>query len=196
MNQLLVAIAFFIVASFVIFFRNNEQSRRVFLIIFFLLVLVPGLTGRTSWPFFSWHLYGIQQDDTFKYYEMRVSDGAGNELKYDARAVRPSLATPIRRYAAQIASADPNDQTELLKFFLEEAQEYQGKLEQSPPNFFRFLKFPDHQYGYRWPDAELSDLGPIESIKIYKVDADLTNNGQDIESLYRELVIAYPEHEP
>jgi hypothetical protein len=192
MIQLATIVVFFTAAGITAFNSRHAWLRVLFLALFVFLVFVPGLTGNTVWPFFSWHLYGIPQTEEFEYYEIRVSDAAGNALKYDARAVRPSMATPLRRYAAQIAQAPTAEQTELMRFFLTEAQIYQQEVRNNDGGFYKNLKFPDHQYGYRWTKSTIDQMGNIETIVIYKVEANLSSDGQAIESLKREFVLSYP----
>lgn len=161
-------VGFFLLFGLAVYL-NTTRSRQAALVILLASMLVAGLVGVTVWPFASWHLFTRSVDDTEVFYEFRVVDASGQEFKYDARAAKPALATPIRRYAKQLVVTATSGQRRTLScYLLAEAEDYQatGALHGRP---VRFLKFPPHQIGHEWSRATVEGMGELVAIRAYSV---------------------------
>jgi hypothetical protein len=181
-------IGFFFMLAVALTFNKVKLVRVGFGCIFTVAFLLAGLTGRSYWPFFSWHLFGIVQTQDLSFYEFRVQDSLGNEIKYDARAIAPSLATPLRRLAAEFPNLPPNDKVEVGRFLLSSAIDYQRIVLKDDVSILDMLKFPPHQIGFAWTVENISELGPIVSLVVYKVEARFSADGTQIETFEKELI--------
>lgn len=162
--------------------------------LFFLLALIsaPGFgIVAWHWPFFSWHLYATRTQPEITFSEVRVADAEGNEIKLSARGIPPTMATPMRRFGDKLLELEPEHAQELARFFLEKANERADRLRNENETFWRFLKFPRHQYGYRWSKEMLEGLGPFVELRVYTVDAEFSEDGRELLSRTEELTKAF-----
>ena len=186
--QLIVFTTFFAITGVAFIFHKNRWVRMGFGLVFGVSLLVPGLSGRSYWPFFSWHLFGLEQTEHITFHEFRLSDKDGQEIKYDERAVPPTLATPLRRLAADFPNLSEEDQEEIGRFLLTNANEYRQQILETDPSVLSYLKFPPHQIGFAWTDENLSHIGPYESLVVYKVRGEFSPDGQKILTVEKELL--------
>jgi hypothetical protein len=96
----MITVLFFTVAIGGAAARRWRVARTVALVVLLATVVFYGLTGRSCWPFFAWHLYGYRATTNLSFNQMRVVDGAGLEIPYDARAIAPSRHRAIAHVAA------------------------------------------------------------------------------------------------
>lgn len=178
MLRLLAFVGFFTVTLLCVIFSNREMARVVFLLTLFVPMIYCGVLGVTFWPMNDWHLYGSEVPQSQTYYEFRVSDGDA-ELKYDARAAPPAIPTQITRYAERSANQYSSEQQHRLGcYFLDRAREYRKRVGSRPLS--RYLRFPPHQYGYRWTSSKLEGVEELTELRVYRVDQRLTKNGTDV----------------
>lgn len=189
--QVAVFLIFFSITAVAFIFYKNRIIRFGFGVVFATALLLPGITGRTYWPFFSWHLFGLEQTQDLAYHEFRLQDADGREIKYDERAVVPTLATPLRRLAAKYPDLPTKDQNEIGYFLLSNAIDYQELILTTDTSLLAQLKFPPHQIGFAWTDENLSEIGPIETLVIYKVNARFSEDGREIQLVEKELVASF-----
>ncbi len=189
---LAVFLGYFAVALAATILHRYRRAREAYLAIFFALVIVPGLTGVWAWPFFTWHLYRYRAPTDVTFYEIRVADGAGHELKYDARAVPPSLATPLTRFAARFPTYSPKHSRAFANYLLERARTYRARIETGRRGYLRYLRFPRHQLGFYWTKDLLAGLGPFEKVRIYRVHLRLSGDGEELLAREEQPVADYP----
>ena len=128
----------------------------------------------------SWHLYAHLYSADFQYHELRIADADGHEIQYDARAVPPSLATPIKRFAERLPDLTDTDQKAFSRFLLENASTYRRKIEEGKPALLDWIPFPRHQWGFRWSESTLGELSSFEEIRVYLIQAELSDDGRHL----------------
>ena len=143
------------------------------------LSLLPGFAGRWVWPFFSWHLYAFEAPTEMVYYDIRVADADGDEWRYDARAASPTLATPIRRFAQKLPDKNPDEARALAAFLLDRAEGYRQRVLSGDANY-NWFKFPPHQIGIAWDRQSLKEADAFESLRVYRIEAEITSDGRQV----------------
>lgn len=178
MIALLLFVGFFSVAAVAIYFNDVEPVRQSFISIFLIVLIICGTTGLVVWPFFSWHLYGDARSEDRTFYKLQVVGENGTELPYDARAVPPALATPIRRHARELATRyPPGEQRRFGCFLLQNAAAYRYDRLSGDSISISALKFPRHQYGVHWSKQQARNLGRVRAITVQRRDVVLSERG-------------------
>jgi hypothetical protein len=154
-------------------------------------MLFYGFAGGIRWPFFSWHLYAIEINEELDYYELRIADSLNHEIKYDARAVSPTLTTPVRRLAGKMPSMNDKKLEELGQFLFYNACVYRKTVEKAEFNFGKWIKFPPHQFGYKWKKENLAKLGPFKYIRVYRVKTLIDEKGRAVLDYQGRAFIKY-----
>lgn len=183
--------SFFAGTALAIYLAHRRWIRATFLSCFFAASVVIGLTGGFLWPFFGWGLYAQRAQETIAFYELRVADREGNEIKLDARAAPPSLATPLNRLAAKIAAKDANFRDEVSRFLLIRARSYRHQVERDGSGAGPLWKFPPHQGGVLWTRAHLASLGRLQMVRVYRVEAHFSEDGTRLLSRSDRLITEY-----
>jgi len=143
------------------------------------------------WPFLGWHLYAIDAPTDLTFYEVRLSDGNGGEIKYNARAAPPSLTTPIRRLATNmVLQFSEIQRQECADFLFKKGVEYRDKVEQNLHRPF-YLKFPLHQFGFRWSQENLEGIENFKFLRIYRIQALFSENGRVLKKKDQYLELEY-----
>lgn len=174
---------FFTAAAVSLRYNRNTLLRGGFITLFFIFLIIPGFTGVASWPFFPWQLYENAGPTETTFYEMRVVDDEGTEIRYDARAAHPIVGAISRRYARNIAGAGWNPYPPLEAriqscYFLDKAIEYRERdLQSKHPQLV-----PRHQRDYEWTRSKLAGMGEFTALRVYRVDVDIAENGTKINS--------------
>ena len=145
-----------------------------------------GFKGGIKWPFFSWHLYGYNVDKNIKFYELYVADDEGTEIKYDARAVPPTLTTPLRRLAERMTTMSEVEINEIGTFLYKGACSYRQKIKSGSISLKKLVKFPSHQFGFKWDVENLNSLNEFTCLRVYKVKAELSEDGTTLIGIERE----------
>ena len=184
-------VGFFTLTAIAIAFTTRKQIRDCYIIFLLVLIIVPGISGRWLWPFVNWHLYAYRASTILSYYEIRIADKNNREIKYDARAVPPSLATPLRRFARKIPDFSPHDSQEFASFLLRSASLYRKQLEKGSFGLGQMIKFPPHQIGFRWTQDDLRSYQQFVDIRIYRVDAKFSGDGRELVQKSEMLVEVY-----
>lgn len=179
-----VFVAFFTAAGIAIYFNRNKKVRRSFIAVFFVFLLIPGLTGLATWPFFPWQLYDNAGPTDATFYEMRVVDNNGNELRYDARAAHPIVGSISRRYARNMAgtgwAAYTENEAQIQGcYFLKQALEYRKRdLSPAHPSVV-----PRHQWDMKWTRQQLDNYAEFTSLRVYRVNVLVAENGTQLQSV-------------
>jgi hypothetical protein len=173
-------LCFFAAAGVAIYFNDRTVSRQGFLALFFVFLLLSGSTGLFAWPFFNWHLYPGERSAEESFYELRVVDADGDELKYDARAAPPILATPVKRLTTQMATEYTAEQRRRMGcYLLDRARSYRAEV--GEPSIGEAVKFPRHQFGFRWQPRHLDGIDRITAVRGYAVTVEVTPDGRELE---------------
>jgi hypothetical protein len=183
-------VGFFLMCAAAIYWNNIEGSNQVFIRVFFIIIIFAGIFGVYSWPIFSWHLYPQQEDTSVTYYQQLVVTEGGEEMVYDARAVKPALATPLKRDAKQFATSYSKDQQRIYGcFLLREANEELDKRKSDAGWGISSLRFPPHQFGYKWSDEDIESTERFVQIRTYRVDATVNESGTEVTATEREFQV-------
>lgn len=183
--------SFFAGAAVTLYLAHRRSIRTLFLTCFLAASIAVGLTGGVVWPFFGWGLYAQRAQETIAFYEVRVADHLGNETRLDARAVAPSMATPLNRLAARIADGDAAYRDAISVFLLEGARSYRRRVDERGRVDAALWKFPPHQGGYQWTRADLAYLGELHKVRVYRVEAQFSADGTRLLSRSDRLVAEY-----
>jgi hypothetical protein len=185
---------FFVAAAVAVRYNENKRIRTGFLVLFFTFILVPGLTGLYAWPFFSWHLYEAPGPERVTFDEIRVADGEGNEIRYDARASPPIVGSIARRYANAMVgdSSNPFSRDEIRAqacYFLSHANDYREQITKREHGTSGLSITPRHQRDFRWTTERLRGFGEFDRIRIYTVDTTIADDGSHVSTQSDELII-------
>jgi len=187
---LAVFFAFFAAGVWALARPRSRAARATLAAVFLVCFAWTGLTGRIAWPFFGWHLYAHGGRTEARFYEVRVADAAGREIKLDARAAPPTMATPLNRIGMRMARLPDAQAVPVAGFLLERARRYRERVASGdagrPP-----WKFPPHQTGFRWSPERLAELGPFAELRIYRVDARFSPDGTRLEDREDRLLVRF-----
>ncbi|SCA63537.1 hypothetical protein SCG7109_AR_00090 [Chlamydiales bacterium SCGC AG-110-M15] len=181
-------IMFFLITAFCSFFAYKNLARKAFIVFFFCLFTLTGLTGKTPWPFYNWFLYPNAGENEATFYQINLADANGNKIIYDYRAAPPTLMTPLRRLAQNMAlNFTEEENLVLAQFLLNRAQTYR----QRDFSGQAIWHFPSHQFGLKWGKSNTADIGPFKILQLYKISAVLSDDGSRIISLDEKCVGTY-----
>lgn len=178
--RLAVFVGFFATAGAAIVLHRKRWARAGFVGVFVALLCASGLTGKMAWPFFTWHLYATKAETTITYFEIRVADGAGNEVKLDARAAQPTMATPLNRLAKRLVLLPAKHAQGVAMWLLERANAYRRDVDRRGVVIHWPWKFPRHQSGYQWTSGGLDGMGSFVELRVYRVDARFNDDGTEL----------------
>lgn len=187
----LLFVGFFVAAGIAIAFNRSKYTRAGFLLLFIGILFWYGIGGGIGWPFVAWHLFQHPTSEPYSYYELRIVDEKGNELKYDARAAPPTLATPVNRDARLIAS-DTAISHDLACFYLDKAREYRDSIGKPAPAW-EFLKFPRHQFGFEWDRTGVDSMGRFIAVRVYRVQHWTSTDGTEIRTRNERSLVTFTE---
>ncbi len=179
-TQLLVFVLFFGVSALAIAVPRWRFARRAFTWVFVTLLLWFGLTGDMAWPFFGWHLYAYEGKTDLTFYEVRLADDAGRELRLDARAAPPTMSTPLTRIGDRMAHLEPERAAPIAAFLVDRAGDYRQRVEREGIARRPWWQFPPHQSGYRWTRDRLTGLGPFRELRVYRIEATFSPDGREV----------------
>jgi hypothetical protein len=184
-------VAFFTVMAVAIAASRHAAARRAGVALLLALLFYHGLTGRMTWPFFSWHLYGRRASTTLDFHQLRLADAAGREVRYEPLAVPPALPSPLRRLAGRLPGLEEPGRGEVARFLLERARaRRRAEAEGTLPR--RWLHFPAHQAGAGWDREALVTMGAFETLRVYAIHVELDPTGRDVLSRREAVVWEHP----
>lgn len=170
-------VGFFTLAALAVVFHKNKRVVSVYLLAFYTCQAATGIVG-TVWPICSGRLYPRVEPTERKYYEIRVVDSNGQELKYDARALNLTTATWLHRLPGDMQGYTDEQNQELERYLLQKARGYRQVVERGALRIATLLKFPSHQFGFRWTKAMLHRYAEFTEIRRYRVRAVLSTDGR------------------
>jgi len=184
-------VGFFLLMGVAIAASHRPQARGFGLALLTTLIFVHGLVGRTTWPFFSWHLYAFRAGPEVSFAELRLVDEAGRELRYDPRAIPPSLPTPLRRLAGRLPELPAPAQREISDFLVGRAETFRSQLRSGLP-WWRWLRFPPHQWGWAWSSEAVAPTQGFQRLRVYRNDVRFDPQGRHIMERRSRLVWETP----
>lgn len=192
---LAIFFAFFASAGWALARPGSRAARGSFAAVFLACFVGAGVVGHIAWPFFGWHLYADGGRPVDHFTEVRVADAAGREIKLDARAAPPTMATPLNRMGGRVARLPDEKAVPVAAFLLERARRYRERLESDRAGR-PLWKFPPHQTGFRWTRERLAGLGPFEELRIYRVDVRFSPDGTRLEDRRDRLLVRFRPPRP
>lgn len=180
---------FFLAAAIAVRYNENKQVRTGFLAIFITFIIVSGLTGLYVWPFFSFHLFESPGSEQITFHELRVADGEGQEIRYDARAAPPIVGSISRRYSNAMVGAERFSTNETLVqacYFLSQAREYREQIDNEEQ---KVSITPRHQRDFRWTAERLNGFNELDRIRIYSVEATIATDGSRVSNQSSKLIL-------
>jgi hypothetical protein len=99
--------------------------------------------------------------------------------------------SPLRRFARRLPAMPPSDAREFGEFLLVSARRYKGFVMAGGDSWW-LVKFPPHQMGVLWTRERLHELGPIEQVRVYAIEDELSPDGRELSSHRESLVWSYP----
>lgn len=192
-HSTIVFLAFLAPTAVALYFHQRKHVRMLFLAYFLLLTYSVGFNlASNHFPFHTWHLYSNRTGTELTFREIRVADAEGNERKFDARATPPMIQTPAIRHAQRFEELEPEEAAEFADFILRGANHYADLVLNDKFPWHEALRFPRHQFGYRWDQEMLADVGSFVELRIYEINAVFSDDGKGVVSVEESLKLVYP----
>lgn len=165
-----VYVSFVVGTAALLALADRRIARRVWLVGLFSGLVVVTLVGAPLLPFVDMNKYADSTDEEFTYYEIRMVDGNGTELRYDTRAIPPVKGgTRHSRLAGlMVESYSEAERLEMATFLFERAVAYRAEVEADEPRPLERLQAPRYVDSEPWTREDLEGAGPFETIRIYE----------------------------
>lgn len=184
-------IVFFLLAAVAVRYANQRWIRQGYLAYFFLFLLVVNLTGMPLFPFVSWYKFSEPLPETITRYEIRVADGTGDELVYDARASPPMNGPHLWTVGERMATVyDQKKACRAGRFFLERARSYRDRVQRDSFDIAERVDFPRHVLDRQWNASELDAYTEFTALRVYRVTFETAPSGRTVESYQERLALA------
>ena len=178
-----VYVLFFLGTLGILAFARRQYAREVWLAGFFATLLAVTLVGMPLLPVVDMHKFAQPSDEEETYYEPRVVDAAGNELRVDDRATPPVTGTRTSTVSGQMADGYTDDQRlEIGEFYLENAREHRQAVESGEQSMSDRLQPPRYVDDRAWTATELESYEAFEAIRIYEHTVVYSDDNTAIES--------------
>jgi hypothetical protein len=178
-----VYVLFFLGTLGILAFARRQYAREVWLAGFFAMLLAVTLVGMPLLPVVDMHKFAQPSDEEETYYEVRMVDAAGNELRFDDRATPPVTGTRTSTVAGQLAEEYTDEQRlEMGEFYLENAREHRQAVEDGDRSVTDRLQPPRYVDDRAWTAAELEEYEPFEAIRIYERTVVYSDDNTAVES--------------
>lgn len=164
-------------------------ARRGYVAVFFAVLVVVNVTGLSLFPFMYWYKFSEPREQTVTSYEIRVADGNGNEIVYDARAAPPmlnSMSTLARQLDREY---DRSTRRVVAQHLLESARDYRGRIDRGGFAPRGVLDFPRHTLDYRWTEERLTGYGTFTAVRVYALSTRTTDDGTTLEARTDRMVL-------
>jgi hypothetical protein len=178
-----VYVSFFLGTIVVLVFAHRRFSREVWLAGFFTTLLAVTLVGMPLLPVVDMHKFDQPSDEEETYYDVRIVDAAGNEIRFDDRATPPVMGTRTSTHGGQLAAAYTDAQrVEMAEFLVSNAAEYREELESGDRGMTDRLQPPRYVDDRAWTAAELDSYGPFEAIRVYERTVHYGDDNTEVET--------------
>lgn len=166
-----IYVSFMLGTAVLLALAERPPARRLWLVGLFSGVVVVTLVGAPLLPFVDMNKYADSTDEEFTYYEIRMVDGDGTELRYDTRAIPPVKGGTrhSRLGGLMVASDSDAERLELARFLFDSAVDYRAEVEADEPRRLERLQAPRYVDSEPWTGEDLEDMGPFRSLRVYEV---------------------------
>lgn len=149
---------------------DGAVFRRLWLTAFLSGIVVTSLIGAPIVPFVDMNKFSDRTDDEFTYYEIRMVDGDGDEIRYDVRAIPPVEGASRHTRLAGMMVHDFSDaeRREMAASLFERAVAYRAEVESGHTPWHERLESPVYSQEPPWQPAELEGMSAFETIRIYE----------------------------
>lgn len=150
---------------------DGAVFRRLWLGAFFSGIVVTSLIGAPIVPFVDMNKFSERTDDEFTYYEIRMVDEDGAEIRYDLRAVPPVSGASRHTRLAGMMINDFSDaeRLEMAAFLYESAVEYRAEIESGQMPLHERFEAPYYSQEPPWEASEMEAMSAFESIRVYEL---------------------------
>ncbi|MDG5820258.1 hypothetical protein [Natronococcus sp. A-GB7] len=178
-----VYVLFFLGTLGILAVARRQYAREVWLAGFFATLLAVTLVGMPLLPVVDMHKFAQPSEEEETYYEIRMVDAAGNELRVDDRATPPVTGTRTSTVAGQLAEGYTDDQRlEMGEFYLANAREHRQAVESGERSVTDRLQPPRYVDDEAWTAAELREYEAFEAIRIYEHTVVYSDDNTAVES--------------
>lgn len=163
--------SFMIGTAVLLALADRRPARRLWLVGLFSGLVVVTLVGAPLLPFVDMNKYADSTDEEFTYYEIRMVDAEGTELRYDTRAIPPVKGGTrhSRLGGLMVESYSDGERLEMARFLFDSAVEYRAEVEADEARRLERLQAPRYVDSEPWTREDLADVEPFRSIRIYEV---------------------------
>ncbi|AGB39654.1 hypothetical protein Natoc_3956 [Natronococcus occultus SP4] len=176
-------VLFFLGTLGVLAVARRRYAREVWLAGFFTTLLAVTLVGMPLLPVVDMHKFAQPSEDEESYYEIRVVDSAGDELRVDDRATPPVTGTRTSTIGAHLSEEYTDEQRlEMAAFYLSNAQEYRQEIESGDRSTTDHLQPPRYVDDRAWTADELEAYGEFEALRVYERTVVYTDDNTAVES--------------
>ncbi|SDM61745.1 hypothetical protein SAMN04487949_2276 [Halogranum gelatinilyticum] len=186
-------VGFFLVSLVAIALNSNRTVRNVYIAGFFALLLVVNLAAPvTPAPLVKWHKFSEVRDTEQTEYVFRVVDADGAELGYDDDATLEMGSVALTSIQLRMRTEfTPEKNVEVAQWMLDRAAVHRADVEAN--SWTRYLAFPRHGLSNSWTPATLEDYGEFTTLRLYRVDFTMSEDGSEVTSYSETLVYEYDE---
>jgi hypothetical protein len=178
-----VYVLFFLGTLGVLAFAHRRLARQVWLAGFFATLLAVTLVGMPLLPVVDMHKFAQPTDEEETYYEIRVVDAAGDEIRFDDRATPPVTGTRTSSVGGLIAEEYTDEERlEMGEFYVEPAQEYRAEVESGERSVTERLQPPRYVDDREWTADELESYEEFEAIRVYERTVTYTDDNTAVAS--------------
>ncbi|MDG5818051.1 hypothetical protein [Natronococcus sp. A-GB7] len=178
-----VYVLFFLGTLGVLAFARRRYAREVWLAGFFTTLLAVTLVGMPLLPVVDMHKFAQPSEEEETYYEIRMVDAAGEELRFDDRSTPPTTGTRTSTVAGQMADEYTDEQRlEMGEFYLANAREHRQAVESGDRSVTDRLQPPRYVDDRAWTAAELEGYDSFEAIRIYERTVIYSDDNTAVES--------------
>ncbi|WP_394740122.1 hypothetical protein [Natronococcus roseus] len=164
-----VYVLFFLGTLGILAVARRRYAREVWLAGFFTTLLAVTLVGMPLLPVVDMHKFAQPSEEEETYYEIRMVDASGEELRVDDRATPPVTGTRTSTVGGQLADEYTDEQRlEMGEFYLENVREHRQTVEAGERSVTDRLQPPRYVDDRAWTAAELEEYEAFEAIRIYE----------------------------
>lgn len=186
-------VGFFLVSLVAIALNRNRTVRNVYIGGFFALLLVVNLAAPvTPAPLVKWHKFSEVRDAEQTEYVFRVVDADGAELAYDDDATLEMGSVALTSIHLRMRTEfTPEKNAEVAQWMLDRAHVHRADVEAN--SWTRYLAFPKHGLSNSWTPAVLDGYSEFTTLRLYRVDLTMSDDGSEVTSYSETLIYEYHE---
>jgi len=189
-----VFLGFFVAAAVAIGFYGRWRVRHAFVTCFFVaLLLFNFVVPMAPLPFMSWGHFAEPTTETETYFEFRLVDESGREVKMDSRLTIEfdTISTGSLRRSMRTEYGDEKNEA-ISRYLLSQASVYRSQVGEQP--LHERVRYPSHSMTSVWTPELLEAYDSFIGIRIYNMTFVTSGDGTDLVR-YEEAVVyeAFPD---